>query len=96
MCPNQWRHRPGTLNSADTSRGLSVYPQLLSSERWLSGPPFLSKPEKEWPQADFGKPPEDDLGVKNEKVIFTLTALCRLHELLVRYSSRTMLQRKVG
>lgn len=34
--------------------------------------------------------------VKNEKVIITLTGLYRLHELLVRYSSRTMLQRKVA
>lgn len=93
MCPSQWRHHPGTLNPADTSPGLSVH-QLLSNERWFSGPAFLSKPDvKEWPQADFGELSEDDLEVKNEKVIFTLKALCKLHELLVRYSSTAMEER---
>ena len=94
--PSQWRHCPGSLNPADdASRGLSVH-QLLSSERWFSGPAFLSEPEEEWPQADFGELPEDDLEVKNEKPIFTLTASGKLHELLVRYSSWTVLQKRVA
>ena len=58
--PSQWRHCPGSLHIADdASRGLSVH-QLLSSERWFSGPAFLSKPKEEWPQADFGEQLEDD------------------------------------
>ena len=94
--PSQWRHCPGTLNPADdASRGLSAH-QLLSSGRWFSGPAFLSKPEEDWPQADVGQLPEDDLEVKNEKAIFTLTASDKLHELLVRYSSWEVLQRKVA
>jgi len=94
--PSQWRHCPGSLNPADdASRELSAH-QLLSSERWFSGPAFLSEPEDEWPQADFGKLPEDDLEVKNKKAIFTLTALGKLHELLVRYSFWTVLQKKVA
>jgi len=70
--------------------------QLLSGERWFSGPVFMSEPEVEWPQAEFGELPEDDLEVKNEKAIFTLTALGKSHELLVRYSSWTVLQKKVA
>jgi len=90
--PSQWRHCPGTLNPADdASRGLSAH-QLLSSGRWFSGPAFLSKPEEDWSQAEVGQLPEDDSEVKTEKVIFTLTA----HELLVRYSSWAVLQRKVA
>ena len=94
--PSQWRHCPGSLNPADdVSGGLSVH-QLLSSKRWFSCPTFLSEPEEEWPQADFGELPEDDLEVKNEKAIFTVTASGKLHELLVRYSSWTVLQKKVA
>ena len=85
--PTQWRHCPGSLNPADdASRGFSVH-QLLSSKRWFSGPAFLSEPEEEWPQANFGALPEDDLEIKNEEAIFTVTASGKLHELIVRYSS---------
>lgn len=94
--PSQWRHCPGTLNPADdASRGLSAH-QLLSSERWFSGPAFLSKPDEDWPKAEVGQLPEDDLEVKNEKAIFNLTISDKLHELLVRYSSWAVLQRKVA
>ena len=94
--PSQWRHRTGSLNPADDeSRGLSVH-QLLSSERLFSGPAFLLEPEEEWPKAEFGEQLEDNLKVKNEKAIFTLTALSRWHELLVRYSSWTEKTEKGG
>ena len=92
--PSQWRPCPGSLNPADdASRGLSVH-QLLSSERWFNGPAFLSEPEEKWPQTDFGELPDDDLEVKQEKAIFTLTVSGKLHELLVRYSSLTVLQKR--
>ena len=59
--PSLWRHGPGFLNQADdASHGLSAH-QLLSSERWFSGPAFLSEPEEKWPQTDFGELPDDDL-----------------------------------
>ena len=93
---SQWRHCPGSLNPADdASRGLSAH-QLLSSERWFSGPAFLPEPEEKWPQTDFGELPDDDLEVKHEKAIFNLTASGKLHELLVRYSSWTVLQKRVA
>ena len=109
--PSRWRHRPGSLNPADgTSRGLSVH-QLLSSERWFSSPACLSEPDEEWPQADFrpnklhfqprlnkviiiiiiiiiiviSELPEHDLEVKRGK----------LQQLLVRYSSWTVLNKMV-
>ncbi|XP_073230048.1 uncharacterized protein [Porites lutea] len=40
--------------------------------------------------------PEDDQELKGEIAIFTLTLLEKLHELLVKYSSWTVLQRKVA
>ena len=85
--PNQWKHCPGALNPADdVSRGLSAQ-QLLSNQRWFSGPAFLLKPEEEWPQAEVGEQSEDNLEVKNENPIFTLPTSDNLYELLVRYSS---------
>ncbi|XP_022782764.1 uncharacterized protein LOC111323635 [Stylophora pistillata] len=94
--PNQCKHCPGALNTADDeSRGLSAR-QLLSSQRWFSGPAFLSKAEEEWPQAEVGKLSEDNPEFKNEKPIFTLSDSHKLHELLVRYSSWTVLQRKIA
>ena len=94
--PSQWRHCPGTLNPADdASRGLSAR-QLLSSERWFNGPAFLAEPESEWPQTEIGELTEDEMEIKNEKPIFTSTTSGKLHELLVKYSSWTVLQRKVA
>ena len=55
----------------------------------------MLKPEEEWPQAEVGEPSEDNLEVNNEKPIFTLPTSDKLHELLVRYSSWTVLQRKI-
>ena len=39
--------------------------------------------------------PEDDQELKGERAIFTLTLPEKLHELLVKYSSWTVLQRKI-
>jgi hypothetical protein len=48
--PEQWRHCPGKLNSADDgSRGRSS--KALTPEcRWLNGPAFLLLPEEQWPE----------------------------------------------
>ena len=53
---SQWRHCPGNLNPAnDASCRLSAQ-QLLSSDRWFTGPTFLSQPEAEWPTTEIGHP----------------------------------------
>ena len=94
--PSQWRHCLGTLNPADdASRGLSVN-QLLHNERWFKGPAFLSKPEEDWPHVEIAALPEEDPEVKNKKAIFTLMVPDKLHELLEKYSSWTVLQRKIA
>ena len=42
----QWRYVESTLNPADkASRGMTV-DELLISECWKQGPPFLKKPEQ--------------------------------------------------
>ena len=94
--PTQWRHCPGNLNPADdASRGLSAQ-QLLSSDRWFAGPAFLSQPEAEWPTTEIGDLPENNLEVKVEKAIFTLQSPNSMHEFLVRYSSWSVLLRKIA
>ena len=94
--PSQWRHCPGSVNPADdASRGLTTH-QLLSSERWFGGPAFLLSPEEEWPRIAVETLAEDDLEIKTEKPIFMLTEPDKLQELLERYSSWTVLQRKVA
>ena len=93
--PCQWRHSPGSLNPADeASRGIWAQ-RFLTSERWFKGPAFLMKPEEDWPCFEIEALPEDDLELKGERAIFTLTLPEKLHELLVKYSSWTVLQRKV-
>ena len=59
-------------------------------------PHFCLNLKKKGPQTDFGELPDDDLEVKHEKVIFTLTSSGKLHELLVRYSSWTVLLKRVA
>ena len=94
--PCQWRHCPGSLNPADeASRGISAQ-RFLTSERWFKGPAFLMKPEEDWPCFEIEALPEDDQELKGERAIFTLTLPEKLHELLVKYSSWTVLQRKVA
>ena len=94
--PCQWRHCPGSLNPADkASRGISAQ-RFLTSKRWFKGLAFLIKPEEEWPCFEIEALPEDDQELKGERAIFTLTLPEKLHELLVKYSSWTVLQRKVA
>ena len=94
--PCQWRHCLGSLYPADeASRGIWAQ-RFLTSERWFKGPAFLMKPEEDWPCFEIEALPEDDLELKGERAIFTLTLPEKLHELLVKYSSWTVLQRKVA
>ena len=53
--PSFWRYVPSEDNPADDlSRGITV--EELSSGRWINGPPFLSKPETEWPSERRAEP----------------------------------------
>ena len=54
------------------------------------------KPKEDWPCFEIEVLPEDDLELKGERAIFTLTLPEKLHELLVKYFSWTVLQRKVA
>ena len=54
------------------------------------------KTVEDWPCFEIEVLPEDDQELKGEIAIFTLTLLEKLHELLVKYSSWTVLQRKVA
>ena len=90
--PCQWRHCPGNLNPADeASRGIPAQ-RFLTSERWFKGPAFLMKPEEDWPCFEIEALLKDDQELKGERAIFTLTLTDKLHELLVKYSSWTVLQ----
>ena len=77
------------------SRGISAQ-RFLTSERWFKGSAFLMKPEEDWPCFEVEALPEDDQELKGERAIFTLTLPEKLHELFVKYSSWTVLQRKVA
>ena len=94
--PCNWRHCPGSLNAADEMSGGIPSQRFLTRERPFKGPAFLMKPEEDWPCYEIEFLAEDDQGLKGERAIFTLTLPEKLNELLVKYSSRTELQRKVA
>ena len=94
--PSQWRYCPSFLNPADdASHGLTVH-QLLTSERWFSGPAFLLNPKEEWPNVDIDTLSDSDPEIKNEKPIFVSTGPEKLREVLTRYSSWTVLLRRIA
>lgn len=58
--PEMWHHCPGTLNPADDcSRGLSAS-DITPDHRFLRGPDFLWRDEKEWPEVVKIHPLNDD------------------------------------
>ncbi|CAB3988254.1 PREDICTED: uncharacterized protein LOC107356511 [Paramuricea clavata] len=61
----QWKHIPGEVNVADAvSRGISV--QDLT-QRWKSGPDFLSHPEEQWPEAISAAVEEKEVNTERRK-----------------------------
>ena len=47
--PSQWKYVPTNINPADdVSRGLTVK-ELLTNERWFTGPAFLREDKSSWP-----------------------------------------------
>ena len=61
-----WKHCPGVTNPTDLpSRGVSV-DELMSNSLWWNGPPFLQRPQKEWPELSIKK--EIDEGAEVEMV----------------------------
>ena len=64
-----WKHCPGVMNPADLpSRGVSV-DELVSNSLWWNGPPFLQRPEEEWPELSIKE--EIDEGAEVEMVKHT-------------------------
>ena len=64
-----WKHCPGVTNPADLpSRGVSV-DELMSNSLWWNGPPFLQRPEEEWPELSIKE--EIDEGAEVEMVKHT-------------------------
>ena len=64
-----WKHCPGVTNPADLpSRGVSV-DELMSNSLWWNGPPFLQRPEEEWPELSIME--EIDKGAEGEMVKHT-------------------------
>ena len=64
--PKQWLYVETKDNPADdASRGLNAQ-ALVERSRWIEGPAFLWKPEKEWPEQppSFGDIPNQDPEVK--------------------------------
>ena len=52
--PSQWRYVDSSSNPADdASRGMTAA-EVVSTSRWIHGPPFLWKERKKWPtQPEF-------------------------------------------
>ena len=101
--PDQWHYVKSADNPADdSSRGLSVE-ALLGRERWLKGPPFLWRPEHEWPVTEIersqlkcsSEDPEVKIAasrVQNKAVVVQDD----LDNLMSHYSNWYRLKRAVG
>ena len=97
VTPAQWRHVPGRLNPADdVSRGLRPA-QLTQDHRWFTGPEFLSRPEKEWPEDVTAAEPDDDEVVKAKVVLATTTPTqCVIFDLFKRTQDWTKARRVIA
>ena len=102
--PGQWRHVTSQNNAADDiTRGMNAE-ELASKERWWTGPEFLRRPEREWPeQWTLTDVSDDDPEVKQNKVTVescTATKNIQSHniidELLARRSCWQSLKRDVA
>ncbi|KAK0150310.1 hypothetical protein N1851_008772 [Merluccius polli] len=95
----QWRHVTSQDNPADdASRGLHVDAFLKS--RWLKGPEFLKKREKEWPKIpeDLGPLAPDDQEVRKDITVNATQMDERnpISRLVEHYSSWDRLKRAVA
>lgn len=74
--PSQWRYVDSESNPADdSSRGLTAA-EVVSTSRWLHGPPFLWKEKNAWPpQPEFKcSILEDVVEVKPNHKVYTVTS----------------------
>lgn len=98
--PDQWRHVDSQSNPADdVSRGMSAE-ELVTSERWINGPPFLWKEESEWPcQPEIKKLEMDNTAeIKQETSVYqtNVTTDSTVDDLLSKYSSWYKLKKAVA
>ena len=89
---SEWKWVPSKENAADD--GTRIAPESLNNDsRWFVGPPFLRKPETQWPIENFQSKYGDDA---SELLVKSNRAVCNLTELPlaidpVRFSSWTRL-----
>ena len=97
---DQWKYVDTANNPADdASRGLAMN-QSMKIKRWLEGPPFLWKPESEWPRQTLSKTiSEDDIEVKKQVPVNTAVveeSVTVMDRLLARYPSWHRLRKAAG
>ncbi|XP_054001602.1 uncharacterized protein LOC128888603 [Hylaeus anthracinus] len=90
----QWRHVPGTSNSADcASRGIST-DQLEKLNLWWEGPHWLTQPTEHWPAQPAHAEAVAELEVRpNVSLIITAPKLSYHWDLIYKYSSLIKLYR---
>ncbi|XP_065092537.1 uncharacterized protein LOC135713357 [Ochlerotatus camptorhynchus] len=57
----EWRWIRGKINVADEGTKWDRLPSFDISCRWFAGPPFLSKPRSEWPEASINEETAEEL-----------------------------------
>ena len=94
--PQDWRHVPGNVNTADLlTRGVND-PSELMKNRWFTGPQFLELDEEEWPVLDVATLDKNDIEIR-KKSILVATTIVETHGInLTRISSWSRLQRVVA
>ena len=49
--PDWWRHCPGTQNPSDLASRGATAGDLINSDLWWKGPPWLTEDESNWPSS---------------------------------------------
>ena len=99
--PAQWRYMED--NPADYASRSLQGPSLLRQHRWLKGPVFLWKPEKEWPEQAFTMEEVPDNDPEVNQVVSTCATVVEdddspfsLFKLIEHYSNWYLLKKAVA
>ncbi|XP_074026910.1 uncharacterized protein [Leptinotarsa decemlineata] len=85
ISPNCWRHVTSEDNPADCASRSLLPKDLVDHPLWWTGPPWLCKPESEWPLQKFKICIDDQEERKSTLIAFTEANF--LEEILNRFSS---------